>query len=182
MTIVFTGHMIDLPDRREPRFPPEKEPAVALTIAKILSRAKRIHGGVLNGIAGAACGADIIFHEQCRKARIGSEIYLPLPVGAFKQESVAFAGPAWERRFDELISVLPVHVMARETLGFNGQNIWEQANEWILDRALQSARGQTCLAALWNGEAGDKSGGTDHLIKLARERKITVDIIDINHL
>jgi hypothetical protein len=38
--VIFTGHMIDLPDRPEPRFPPDLEQAVAVAIRAHLSRSR----------------------------------------------------------------------------------------------------------------------------------------------
>jgi hypothetical protein len=110
-TVLFTGHMIDAPGRKEPRFPSAKEGDAQEAIAALLHNEKRSTAGGLRGIAGGACGGDILFHETCLALGIPSEIYLALPVEKFREESVSFAGRDWEQRFDRLIRLLPVHVL-----------------------------------------------------------------------
>ncbi|MEO8399797.1 MAG: hypothetical protein ABI550_08305 [Ignavibacteriaceae bacterium] len=63
------------------------------------------------GIAGVACGGDILFYELCQKMNIPSEKYLALPLQKFKKESVSFAGKNWEDHYDLLISKIPDHTL-----------------------------------------------------------------------
>ena len=63
-TILFTGHQIDAPDRKEPRFPPEMEAAARAAIRDAVARDASAPGGAV-GLAGAASGGDILFHEVC---------------------------------------------------------------------------------------------------------------------
>jgi hypothetical protein len=62
-TILFTGHQVDAPGRKEPRFPADKEPIARAAIREAVEREPARHGKAI-GIAGAASGGDILFHEE----------------------------------------------------------------------------------------------------------------------
>jgi len=70
--VVFAGHMIDRPDRSEPRFPNELQNAVA---NEIRNRIDELNPGF--GFASAACGSDILFLEAMLHA--GAEVSIVLP-------------------------------------------------------------------------------------------------------
>ncbi|MEO7264315.1 MAG: hypothetical protein ABIW38_05350 [Ferruginibacter sp.] len=178
-SILFTGLMIDAKERRYARFPVSKEKMVRKEIQKRLIMLKEKFPAV-SGIAGGACGGDIIFHELCMEMNIHSEIYLALPFNEFKNQSVSFAGTNWDDRFDNLTGQLPVHILPISS--GTEKNVWELANEWMLKVALQHGGEPITLIALWDGKAGDGGGGTEHMVKIAKNKKATVEIIDINKL
>ncbi|MEO6327708.1 MAG: tetratricopeptide repeat-containing protein, partial [Ginsengibacter sp.] len=70
--LLFTGHMIDKADRKEPRFPASKELQAREAIKKkvIEEKNKLDENTTLTGIAGGACGGDILFHEICEELDI----------------------------------------------------------------------------------------------------------------
>lgn len=176
--ILFTGHMIDAAGRAEPRFPAGKEDLAKKAIKQSLEKIKA-HGNDFLGIAGGACGGDILFHELCREMHIPSEVFLALPVEDFKNESVRFAGQKWEDRFDELTGVLPVHILPQAE---EKDNVWEKANTWMLHVALLNGGPHMALIALWNLKGGDGTGGTEHMVNIAKEHKALVEIININNI
>lgn len=180
-SILFTGHMIDSPDREVARFPAQKEEAVKNELQNILTREKDNSKYPLRGIAGGACGGDILFHEACEELAINTEIFLASPVNEFKKSSVSFAGKAWTNRFDKLISKLPVQIL--EDIDTNkDKNIYELTNLWMLQIALENGGKNMTLVALWDKKAGDGSGGTEHMIKIAKEAAAEICIIDITTL
>jgi hypothetical protein len=177
--ILFTGHMIDAKDRQQPRFPAYKEEAVRKQIVDLLLQQKeKFHS--LKGIASGACGSDILFHEACKELNIPTEIYLAYSKEEFKKKSVSFAGDKWDERFDKLASTLPVHVLTENK--HTNMNVYEQTNEWMLQDALKSGGNNMTLIAVWNGGGGDGKGGTEHMVKIAREKKAEVKIIDVKKL
>lgn len=178
--ILFTGHMIDNKDRTDPRFPAGKEMRVKQAMAERITKLKKNVTQELTGIAGGACGGDILFHELCRDTGIHTEMYLALPVEKFKKESVSFAGKEWDERFDELIAEIPVHILDEKE--DRNSNVWEMANMWMLENGLKNGGSNMTLLALWDGKGGDGSGGTEHMIKKAREQGAEVEIIDINKI
>jgi hypothetical protein len=173
--IVFTGHMIDKEGRKEPRFPAGKENAARAEIQKLL-RAEKNANDKLTGIAGGACGGDILFHEVCGELNIPSEIYLAMPAEEFKKHSVSFAGKIWEDRFDALIKKIPVHILPTEK---NEESIWEATNIWMLESADEIEKNNITLIALWDGKGGDGPGGTESMINTAKKKNAKINIIDI---
>jgi len=180
--LLFTGHMIDAADRKEPRFPASKEEAVKEAVYKMLVLQKEKVKLPLNGIASGACGSDILFHELCLSLNIPSQIYLAAPVEEFKKGSVSFAGEHWDKRYDELIKKLPVYVLPAGKEEAVNMNIYERTNEWMLEIALSDGGRHMTLIAVWNGGGGDGKGGTEHMVKMAKVQGAEVEIIDITKL
>lgn len=105
---LFSGHMIDAPDRKSPRFPADREPVVEAAISNLLDR---LHLGPQDiAICGGACGGDLLFAEAALKRGAKLEIYLPFDETRFFAESVDFAGNDWHTRFlDAKISRRSAH-------------------------------------------------------------------------
>jgi hypothetical protein len=93
---LFSGHLIDTPDRPTPRFPADKEPVAAAAIAATLDSLGC--GDADLGICGGASGGDLLFAEAvlARGARL--LMLLPFDEQTFLSESVDVTGPAWRRR------------------------------------------------------------------------------------
>lgn len=186
--LLFTGHMIDKPGRAEPRFPPDKENAARAAIKKAVQQETENIEGPVVGIAGGACGGDILFHEICGELAIPTELYLALPREQFLVESVEFAGPEWIERFNRLYKKLPKRVLSptKELPKWLQKkpdySIWERNNLWMLNSALVCGGIQMTLIALWDGKGGDGAGGTEHMVKEAKARgakAVTIDIKEI---
>lgn len=180
-TILFTGHMIDAKDRADVRFPANKENKVKQEIKNQLDNIKKTAQGKLRGIASGACGGDILFHELCLEMNIPTEMYLALSVEEFRKKSVSFAGPDWDKRFDVLINKLAVYILPDKNSN-DDTNVWERTNLWMLDNAFLNAGTNMTLLALWNGKGGDGKGGTEHMVKITKQKGGKVDIIDINKI
>lgn len=201
--LLFTGHRVDAPGREAPRFPrtPEAEAkaramireAVEAELADARGRAGEAAAPPVVGIAGAASGGDVLFHEVCRDLGIPSEVYLALPRDRYVEKSVADSGPEWVRRFDRLHEELPVRVLGEGTglpRWLRGAakaaeySVWQRSNLWMLEAALEAApdAGRLTLIALWDGRAGDGPGGTAHMIESARARGARTIVLDAGEL
>ncbi len=180
--IVFTGHMIDKNDREKSRFPASKEMAVKVELQKQLVINKGTSEKLFSGIAGGACGGDILFHELCEELNIASELYLALPVAEFKQKSVSYAGKSWENRFDRLINKLPFHILPAQKRNNSKDNVWATTNLWMLNQAFMIGGANTTLIALWDGKKGDGNGGTEQMINSAKKKGAKINIININKI
>ncbi len=187
-TILFTGHQVDAPGRTQPRFPPEKAPLARAAIRDAVQEQLTRYGRAV-GVAGAASGGDILFHEVCAELGVPTRLYLALPPDAYVTESVAPAGGDWVRRFWELDSRFPsAPVLARtkELAGWlrhrSDYSIWQRNNLWLLNEALTDGARNLTLIALWNGEAGDGPGGTADMIKLVTSRGAEAKVIDTKAL
>ena len=95
--VLFSGHMIDAPGRKKPRFPPDKEPVAARAIASALADLD-IGPGDLS-ICGGACGGDLLFAEAALARCARLELYIPFEEPTFLEKSVDFAGGDWRARF-----------------------------------------------------------------------------------
>ena len=198
--LIFTGHRIDAPGRKTPRFPATKkaEAAARRKIKEAVEAELKSDEGVAFGIAGGASGGDILFHEVCEDLSIETQLYLALPRGQYVKASVSDAGTGWVERFRrlyarheekgamrvlselteepaDLAEHLPAWLRTKKDY-----SIWQRNNLWMLHNAL-AAGGDDCvtLIALWDREpTGDGPGGTSDLVQKAERRGAKTVIID----
>jgi hypothetical protein len=181
--IVFTGHMLDAPGRDKPRFPPSEEANARSAIKKAVSDLLVSIPGQAIGIAGGACGGDILFHEVCAELGVPTRVLLTLPEGPFIATSVKHGGPDWVKRFNALIKSAPVQILGesealppwmRERPGYD---VWQRTNIWLLEEAVSTGAPVQTLIALWDGQSGDGPGGTKHLVEMAQQRGLSTNIL-----
>jgi len=175
--LLFTGHRIDSANRAKPRFPANKESVAREAIRTAVAQEKDLVSGSILGIAGGANGGDILFLEACDELGIKTEMLLPLPENQFIESSVENEDKSWLRRFHaQLEKHLNTPVLADSPelpkwLQFKrGYDIWQRNNLWLLSEALCLVPKNLTVIGLWDGEAGDRPGGTEHMISLARDR------------
>lgn len=174
--LLFTGHRVDDPDRKEPRFPPDKVDAARQEIGAAIDQAMARHGKRLAGISGAASGGDILFHQECRARGIATTVFLALPEDEYAAASVSSAGPEWTRQYYELLQETPVRILQPsedlpEWLAEDSDyDVWQRSNLWMLHNALAHGSRHLTLIALWNGKAGDGAGGTGDMVEQVRKR------------
>ncbi len=185
--VVFTGHRVDAQDRKEQRFP---ESCVASAREAIRARLAELKPTL--GIAAAASGGDLLFHEVCAELGIPTDVRLVMPPQNFVNESVADSGPHWVERFWSLIKAkrdeqrlvqlgeqtdLPGWLKRKRTY-----SIWNRANLWMLEYALSLTPERLTAMALWNGQEGDGPGGTRDLLTTAQQLGATPAVIDTRTL
>jgi hypothetical protein len=187
--VVFSGHRIDEPGRAEPRFPAAAEQAAAQLVREAVAaeRAQAVDGQV-EGIAGAASGGDILFHEACAELGIPTTVGLAVPAGPYVAASVADAGPEWVERFHRLCSRVTPRVLS-ERAGLpnwlarrRDYTIWDRSNRWLLHLALSRMDTDVTLVVLWDGRGGDGPGGTQDMVRLAQSRGVKVVQLDTGQL
>ena len=175
--ILFTGHRVDAPGRKCPRFPAAKESVARAAIRDAVVKQKANSRGATLGIAGAANGGDILFLEVCEELGIASEMLLTLPADQFVKASVENPDESWVARFYHQLSIHPnTPILAQSEdlpawLAFKqGYDIWQRNNLWLLSQALSHPAQHRSLIALWDGATGDGPGGTEHMTALAQEQ------------
>ncbi|MEA2488786.1 MAG: hypothetical protein QOH21_578 [Acidobacteriota bacterium] len=175
--LLFTGHRVDDLDRATPRFPESKVAIAQQEIEAAIDDAIKDQGDRLLGIAGAASGGDILFHETCRRRGIPTEIYLALDTELYAAKSVQPSGGNWVRRYHDLLGATKTRILQEdEDLPdwlFDKKStysVWERTNLWMLSRAMVHGGGAMTLLALWNGQTGDGPGGTKDMLDRARKR------------
>lgn len=175
--VVFSGHMIDAPDRRTPRFPEEKEGEIKQLLEKQLAA---MNAGI--GFASAASGSDILFLEAML-ARGGTiHLVLPWPAEEFVKTSVAIVGNgAWVERFHKVldqaasIRILGELYMPGSATGFEYCNLAMCGLARIFARSLDL---EITPLAVWDGFAG-APGGTGSFVRYWRTHRVPVKVVPI---
>jgi hypothetical protein len=170
--VLFAGHRVDEPGRTPPRFPPKCEPKARLAIESVLCSIAE-QGPVL-GIAGAADGGDILFHEVCEDLGIESEICLALPAPEYVHTSVQVS---WTERFHRLLKRHP-----SATLESCSSDVWLADHEWQLRRAIARHPSRIILVALLEKEERDTPGGTSGMVRIAQECGVKVIWLDVGEI
>jgi hypothetical protein len=186
--LLFTGHRIDAPDRPRPRFPAEAVPQAQAAIAAAIADEMAV-GTVRSGLAGAASGGDILFHELCLAAGVPTRVCLALPEREYVTASLSDAGPSWVERFWRLIErsdgvrylnasdQLPRWLRAKR-----GYDVWQRSSRWLLHEAMATPDAKVTLIALWDGAGGDGPGGTADLVGRATRSGAKVVHLDTREL
>jgi len=175
--VVAAGHRADAPSRLPPgRFP---NTAACIDMAKgwlrqALEAEKKETAGTLYGIAGAASGVDLLFHEVCKELNIPTKVCLPIPIEDYRRESVADGGPDWVEKFNRLVAGDPPIILSDSdelpawAAGIKDYGVFQRGNIWIIQDALLRPNADVTLIALWSQKAGEGPGGTADMVKLAK--------------
>ena len=179
--LLFSGHMIDAPGRKQPRFPADRESIARDAIADTLTQSG-IGAGDL-AICGGACGGDLIFAEACLARGAGLELYLPFDQPTFLAESVDFACANWHDRFLAAASKATMHVASAELGPLRpGEEPYERNNMWMLESAARFGPEKIVFICLWDGQGGDGPGGTRHLMEEVRRKSERIYWLDTRKL
>lgn len=183
---VFSGHMIDAPDRPTPRFPANKVAQAAQRIAEAL---ERLAAGPQDlALTQGACGGDLLFTEACRQRGVKVSWLQPFAEAKFIAASVVGCGEDWQRRYLESRAALATPPRAApEELGPppNGSSedyAYERCNLWLLYSALVYGPDKVSLVCLWNGAGTEGAGGTAHMVEEVKRRSGRVSWIDTRSL
>jgi hypothetical protein len=179
--VICSGHMIDAPDRKDSRFPAAKAEAVRARIAEYLDEWHVGKGDL--AVCGGACGADILFAEECLRRGAHIRLLLAQQVDDFVRDSVQHAGSDWIRRFHALRKKAEVATLLPKPRGkdANDLSIYERNNLWIIDTARRQAVESARLYALlvWDEKTtGDGPGGTSDFAQRVRDLGGVVSIIN----
>lgn len=167
---LFSGHMVDAPDRVTPRFPADKVPVARSAISSLLAQLAISERDL--AICGGACGGDLLFAKLALDAQAPLEIYLPFAVHIFLKTSVDCAGPMWRSLFQKIQRLSTLHQLPKERpLLAAGKDPYEENNRWMLEAASRFGATRVELICLWDGKDGDGPGGTAHLMDEVQHRQ-----------
>ena len=178
--VVFSGHMIDGPDRPSPRFPPELEDTVRQAIRE---RLNKLDPG--SGYASAANGSDLLFLETMLE--IGAKVHVVLPYNKeqFLSDSVEVVpGGDWKARYENVLEKATEVIMASELRMEGGGISYEYANLMLYGLAATRARQlgtELIPMAVWDGNEG-KIGGTAGNIERWRKDGLSIEVIDLHQI
>lgn len=175
--VIFSGHMIDAPDRRIPRFPAEKENEVRELLEKQL---EVMNAGI--GFASAACGSDILFLEAMLARGGAVHLVLPWPAEEFVKTSVDLDGNGtWNKRFEAVLAraasvrILGQLYMPGSAIGFEYCNLAVNGLARVFARSLDL---DIAPLAVWDGFVGGP-GGTGSFVRYWRSQRVPVKIVPI---
>ena len=181
--VLFSGHMIDAPDRPEPRFPADKEKIAAAAIAAAL---EKLNAGADDvALCGGACGGDLLFAEAALERRLKLELRLAFDEPTFLQKSVSFAPGNWTERYFKVKSHPNCTVLVMpEVLGGlpPGVDPFARLNLWQLYTSLAWGPEKVRFVCLWNRKGGDGPGGTQHMFETVQQYSGRVYVIDTTTL
>ena len=191
--IVGTGHRVDANDRKSPRFPNTSEciGKVKDWLRERIATEKAATAGTAGsttGIAGAASGFDLLFHEVCGELGVPTTVVLPIPKVDYLRQSVADGGPDWIDRFQRLVAAKPPIILSDSAslpiwaASIANYSVFQRGNIWMMKEALFRPNANVTLMALWNGGAGDGPGGTQDMVELAKTQGAKVYIKNANEL
>ena len=175
--LVFTGHMIDAPERKEQRFPQQMAEEVR---RRIRSKIERLRPAAAYG--SAACGADILCLEVVRELGGELHIVLPFPAEQFRPASVEFCGQGdWGDRFQRLLDDASEVMVISEKPPPSGASTFEYAN--LVMTGLARLRSQVLDTnlhglAIWDGSIAGDVGGTSSVVDMWRRYGVATDRVD----
>ena len=174
--LAFSGHMLDAPGRRTPRFPEAAAAGVQRRIADLLERLDaRI------GYASAASGSDVLFLESLQARGGESNVVLPFEREEFFRISVEPAGEPWVRRARQALErSFAVEQATRG--GYGGDDVlFSYANRVILGKAILRSRfleTEPLLIAVWDGQRAALPGGTAECVQTWQQSGYPLVVID----
>jgi hypothetical protein len=175
---LFTGHLVDAPDRKPPRFPESKAPAVRTQLA---ARLKALN--IKYGFSSAARGADLLFIEELLKQGGTARVILPFSAAAFAKTSV---GHGWDDRFRAALENPKVTVRELPTASPSADEeaeAYRHCNHAIQEEALHFAAllgEKPVLVAVWDGNPGAGDGGTAQFIQEWQKTGYDCELINLS--
>lgn len=181
--LLFSGHMVDAPNRPTPRFPQDKVPIAEAEINKVLDQLGA--GSDDLAFTQGASGGDLIFAKACLDRGVKLQLLQPFPEADFIEHSVAPAAGDWRNQYYAVKSRLnaerPPRCLPKE-LGESTRDPYERCNLWLLYTALSYGPEKVRFVCLWNGGGGDGPGGTAHMMKEVKKRTGQVVWLDTRKL
>ena len=202
--ILFSGHMVDAPDRATPRFPPACVPAAGQRIAAALDQLQA--GPDDLGLTQGAAGGDLLFAEAALARGMALQLLQPFEQAEFIERSVrpVCEGEDWVARYRAVAARLarPPQALPAPAVGAAPMcgthdaltldkrtfdqpaldNPFERCNRWLLDTALACGGEHVWLLCLWDGRGGDGAGGTAHMVAEVQRQHGHVIHIDCRRL
>ena len=187
--LVFSGHMIDAPNRPHPRFPASQEDVAAARIKQAIEEiaaAAAERQERIVGLAGVSDGGDLLFHEACHQLGVETQVLLPVPELVYRATAMSRQPSRWADRYHAALRNASAVLTLAHTDTLPGwlqtrpnYSTWQRNNQWILHHAwATTTSGRVTVLALWNGEPGDGPGGVADMVATAQARGAEVVSLD----
>ena len=128
-------------------------------------------------------------HEVCAELKVTSRLCLPMPADDVARAAFG-AADSWRTRFHAVVQshekgLLQLADNAELPRWLQGRPIdpWERGNRWVMKMAQTWGAQRVTLLVLWDGQETSRSGGTAHMVRLARDvGRFELDVIDSKQL
>lgn len=165
---VFAGHRIDRPGRPSPRFP---ESISGKVKSRVKKRLIELRPDI--GIASAADGADIIFHECLNEMGRISHVILPAPMHHFASKLKFSGGKRWADRFWKVIdSAHQIEVSSSSRFDCEADGSYQLAADYLIECSLDAGReldGEVLPLVVWDEQPSSNPGGTGYIVTKFRQ-------------
>lgn len=173
--VVFSGHRFDLPGRKSARFPEAEAGRLHAALREWLER-----NGTQVVYTSMSAGADLLLAEAALELGISLRLVLPKPVPDVWQVS-GEPFSEYKDRFMQVCSRADAITVLGDGSGPDDELIFTQCNRVFtgLARLDADASGMSVRGVVvWDGEAGDSSGGTAECAVWWRQLGMRVDVIE----
>lgn len=179
MVVIFTGHPFDRYGQSPTLFPSFLEKIVQNALTQ---KIKELNIDI--GYSSASCGADIIFAETIIAQ--GGEFNLVLPFNSadFIDQHIRLGGPAWQRRFENVLAKASSVIYATEENFLNHSILYRFGNKILQGAAeirCQHLETTPHLLALWDHQNDSLPGGAGDFINQWGNIQ-TLHLIDLEEL
>ena len=182
---LFSGHMVDRPERAVPRFPNDAQ-HIDIARAAIARQLDALEIGADSlAICGGACGGDLLFADVALQRGARLQMHLPFAEPQFLQASVSFAGGEWQDLYFKTkahprtgILVMPTELGPAPA----SAEPYARNNLWQLYTALSQGADKVRFVCLWDGGEADGPGGTQQMYTAVRDRSGQVYVLDTKAL
>lgn len=181
--LLFSGHMIDAPDRSPARFPAACQTLAAQAIQNALHI---LDAGTEDlALTQGACGGDILFAEACLHRGVHLQLLQPFAETEFVVRSVICGGPDWLARYRAVSAALHDQPLAAPDELYElapTLSPYQRCNLWLLATALSYGLNKFTFICLWDGGTGDGAGGTAHMLAEVQKRHGRVVWLDTREI
>ncbi len=180
MIAALAGRRIDAPNAKIPRFP-----TGCIGVVRRRIRQRLEADGIRVLVCAAACGADLLALSAAAELRLQRRVVLPFAIELFRERSVVDRPGAypWGELFDRFVrEAEAANDLTVLSLNPDDPNVFESANEAILDDALSAAAAggaKTEALVVWDSALQTGHDLTAHFALAAERRGIPVDAIGI---
>jgi tetratricopeptide (TPR) repeat protein len=165
---LFAGHKLDEPERKHPRFPSDLSDRVKQKLRKFLAQMR-----LDIGIASAADGSDILFHECLQGMGKRTHVVLPSPAAHFRTRIAQTAGDAWMARFDAVLEKAgSIETASASSFENDTADVYALCADFMLGTALDMAQtfdAELVPLVIWDGMTEARSGGTAYTVSRLRD-------------
>lgn len=174
---VFSGHLIDAPNRPEQRFPASVEESVRRRLREVIQKRR-----VAFGYSSCACGGDILFLEEVLAAGGRVVVAPPLPLEKAIAHDVAMVPGDWEKRLRTVLAHPRATLLETDCdeIGEDDAIVYSFCNKHLFGLAMLRARELGFPlrgVCVWDGRRGATPGGTSSAVLRWQMAGVPVDIV-----